>query len=89
MFDIYHSREYDGGMKVKTAVTLSQDLLESIALLPEPYQNRSMFLETAVWAYLARLRREAIHAHDIEIINRRSDYLNAEVMDALAYQDPL
>lgn len=48
-----------------------------------------MFLETAAWAYLARLRREAIHAHDIEIINRRSDYLNAEVMDALAYQVPL
>jgi metal-responsive CopG/Arc/MetJ family transcriptional regulator len=75
-------------MKIKTSLTLSQDLLQSIALLPEPYQNRSVFLETAAWAYLAQLRREAIHARDIEIINRRADYLNAEVMDALTYQVP-
>ena len=76
-------------MKVKTSVTLSENLLHAIAELPEPYQNRSIFLETAAWAYLSQLRREAIHARDIEIINRRADYLNAEVMDALAYQVPL
>ena len=76
-------------MKVKTSITLSEDLLEAIATLPEPFQNRSTFLEMAAWAYLSQLRREAIHARDIEIINRRADYLNAEVMDALTYQVPL
>ena len=76
-------------MKVKTSITLSEDLLEAIATLPEPFQNRSTFLETAAWAYLSQLRREAIHTRDIEIINRRADYLNAEVMDALTYQVPL
>lgn len=76
-------------MKVKTSVTLSQDLLEQIDTLPAPHYNRSAFLEMAAWAYLAQLRHEAQAAHDLEILNRRADYLNAEAADALLYQAPL
>ena len=73
-------------MKVKTSITLSEELLEQIDLLPTPHQNRSAFLETAAWVYIEQLRREEQAARDLEILNRRADYLNAEVADALQYQ---
>ena len=73
-------------MKVKTSITLSEELLEQIDLLSAQYQNRSVFLETAAWAYIEQLRREEQAARDLEILNRRADYLNAEVADALQYQ---
>jgi metal-responsive CopG/Arc/MetJ family transcriptional regulator len=76
-------------MKVKTSVTLSQELLNSISQLPEQYQNRSHFLEMAAWAYIDDLRRAERAARDVEIINQRADQLNEEVRDALTYQVPL
>ena len=79
---------YNGGMKVKTSVTLSQELLWQIDQLPETV-NRSAFLETAGWAYLELMRRAESDQRDLEIINGRVDYLNAETPDALLYQVPL
>ena len=73
-------------MKVKTSITLSEDLLEAIDQLPDQYHTRSSFLESAAWAFIGRLQRDEQARRDIEIINRRADRLNAEVMDALAYQ---
>jgi metal-responsive CopG/Arc/MetJ family transcriptional regulator len=81
-----YKREYGGGMKIKTSITLSQELLETIEHLPEHYGNRSLFLETAAWAYIRQLQRSEQAARDIEILNRRADYLNEEVNDALTYQ---
>ena len=62
---------------------------ELIAQLSEPYRNRSAFLEMAAWTFIEQFRRAQRNAKDIEIINRRADYLNAETMDALTYQVPL
>jgi len=80
-------------MKVKTSITLSGDLLrtidELIEQLSEHYHNRSAFFEMAAWAFIEQLRRAQRTAKDIEIINRRADYLNKETMDALTYQAPL
>jgi metal-responsive CopG/Arc/MetJ family transcriptional regulator len=76
-------------MKVKTSVTLSDALLEAIDALVEPPTNRSAFLEEAAWAYLKQRQRAEQTARDIEIINRRAEYLNQETMDALSYQAPL
>jgi len=76
-------------MKVKTSITLSEDLLQAIDQLPDQYRNHSNFLELAAWTYIAQLRRAEQARRDIEIINQRADYLNAEVMDALQYQVPL
>lgn len=73
-------------MKVKTSVTLSQELLDIIDELPEQYHNRSLFLETAAWAFIQQMRRAEAAARDLEILDRRADHLNAEVMDALDYQ---
>jgi hypothetical protein len=81
-----YKREYIGGMKIKTSITLSQELLETIEHLPEHYGNRSLFLETAAWAYIRQLQRAEQAAYDLEILNRRADYLNEEVADALSYQ---
>jgi hypothetical protein len=43
----------------------------------------------AAWTFIAQQRRAQRNAKDIEIINRRADYLNKETMDALTYQVPL
>ncbi len=76
-------------MKVKTSVTRSQDLLQTIDQVVNEHQNRSLFLETAAWDYIAKLRRAHQNERDLEILNRRAEYLNAEAADALAYQIPL
>jgi metal-responsive CopG/Arc/MetJ family transcriptional regulator len=76
-------------MKAKTSITLSQDLLDAIETLSPDYRNRSFFFETAAWAFIAQLRRAERSAHDLEILNRRSDYLNSELADVLEYQVPL
>ncbi len=75
-------------MKVKTSITLSDDLLASVDRLAEG-KNRSEFIETAVRAYVAAVLRREQDAHDLEIINRHADELNEEAIDALTYQIPL
>lgn len=75
-------------MKVKTSVTLTQKLLDEIAQLPT-YHNRSLFLETAAWAYLEQLSHEERERRDLEILNTRAEYLNAEMADVLLYQAQL
>jgi metal-responsive CopG/Arc/MetJ family transcriptional regulator len=76
-------------MKIKTSITLSQELLTTIDGMVDAAQNRSQFFETAAWEYIARLRRAALNQRDLEIIDRRADYLNSEIADVLAYQAPL
>jgi len=76
-------------MKVKTSITLSQELLRTIDTMVDESQNRSQFLETAAWEYIDKLRRAQLNQRDLEIINQRADYLNSEVADVLAYQVPL
>ena len=73
-------------MKIKTSITLSEDLVQSIDEFSGQFKNRSVFLETAAWAFIDQLQRAERDAQDLEIINRRADYLNEEVMDALGYQ---
>lgn len=76
-------------MKIKTSITLSEELLSTIDDMVDASQNRSQFLETAAWEYIGKLRRAQMNQRDIEIINQRADYLNSEVADVLAYQVPL
>ncbi|MBM4388191.1 MAG: ribbon-helix-helix protein, CopG family [Deltaproteobacteria bacterium] len=72
-------------MKVKTSITLSRDLLETIDERTR-HKNRSDFIETALWEYIARIVREEQNKRDINIINKRSKYLNKEAEDVLSYQ---
>lgn len=73
-------------MKIKTSITVSQELLTVLEEYIGAEQSRSLFLEQAAWEYIAKLRRAQRNARDFEIINRRADFLNAEVHDALSCQ---
>lgn len=77
-------------MKVKTSITLSDKLLEAIdERARQQKKTRSDFIEVAAWAFIAQLIRDEQNARDLEIINRRADFLNQEASDVLEYQAPL
>ena len=73
-------------MKVKTSISLSENLLTTIDQFASEYKNRSTFLETAAWAFIESMRRAERDRRDMEIINQRADSLNGEAMDVLGYQ---
>ena len=53
-------------MKIKTSITLSQELFNTIDDLPDQYGNRSLFLETAAWTFIRQLRRAEQAARDLQ-----------------------
>jgi metal-responsive CopG/Arc/MetJ family transcriptional regulator len=73
-------------MKVKTSITLSEDLLKAIDQRASSDRTRSEFIEMALRAFIAQLIRDEQDARDLGIINQRADYLNQEAADVLAYQ---
>jgi metal-responsive CopG/Arc/MetJ family transcriptional regulator len=73
-------------MKVKTSISLSENLLTTIDQFADEYKNRSTFLETAAWAFIESMKRAERDRRDMEIIDQRADALNAEAMDVLGYQ---
>jgi metal-responsive CopG/Arc/MetJ family transcriptional regulator len=73
-------------MKIKTSITLSEDLLHAVDEQTGIHKNRSEFIEAALWAFITQLRRAEQNAHDLRIINQRADYLNQEAADVLEYQ---
>ncbi len=73
-------------MKVKTSITLSEDVLAAVDQLSGKHQNRSEFIEAAVRAFIADLERQQRNKRDLEIINRRADALNEEARDVLSFQ---
>ena len=87
--DRYHIWGYVGGMKVKTSVTLSDELLKAIDLHIGAYRSRSEFLEIAARKFIAKLVQKEAEKRDLEIINKLSDSLNAEAEDVLSYQVPI
>jgi len=60
-------------MKIKTSITLSEEILEAIDLHIGEYRSRSEFLETAVRQFIGQLAREKAERRDLEIINRDAD----------------
>lgn len=80
------SRWYISGMKVKTSITISDDLLHEIDRCSDDFRSRSNFLETAARGLLRELARREAERGDLDIIDRRADALNAEAEDVLAYQ---
>ena len=78
--------EYVGSMKIKTSITLAEDLLKVIDEQSGPHKNRSDFIEKAVRAYVAQVMRDRQNARDLDIINRQADRLNQEAEDVLTYQ---
>jgi metal-responsive CopG/Arc/MetJ family transcriptional regulator len=76
-------------MKAKTSVTLSKEVLKAVDRLAGSKNSRSAVIEAAVRNYLKERERAFIYAHDLEILNRAADRLNAEALDTLKDQaDP-
>ncbi len=73
-------------MKIKTSVTLAEDLVKVIDEQAGPHKSRSDFIEKAVRAYVVQVMRERQNARDLEIINEQADRLNQEAKDVLTYQ---
>jgi hypothetical protein len=72
-------------MKVKTSVTLSPGVL-ALTDRHAKEQNRSVFVDEAVEAYVSYLSRQLRDRKDEEIIDAAADRLKEEAMDALDYQ---
>ena len=73
-------------MKVKTSVTLSEELLQAISAETSS-DNRSAFIETATWEYLELRRKRVRDRREMELISANADLLNGEARDALEFQD--
>jgi len=73
-------------MKIKTSITLSNEVLKDIDLYIGAYRSRSEFIETATRKFLAHLAHKKAERRDLELINRDLDSLNAEAEDVLTYQ---
>jgi metal-responsive CopG/Arc/MetJ family transcriptional regulator len=71
-------------VKVKTSITLPDDLLKAIDLAAS---NRSSFLERAAREYLSMTAKARWEERDAAILNAQAESLNREALDVLEYQD--
>ena len=74
------------GMRVKTSVTLSEELVRALADQVEP-RNRSAFIEEASWSYLRTLRRAECDRRELAALNAHAEELNREARDVLEFED--
>jgi metal-responsive CopG/Arc/MetJ family transcriptional regulator len=73
-------------MKVKTSITLSEDLIQSIDAFSGGQTNRSELIEKALRDYLDREVRMKRDLEDLAILNKKAGKLNREAEDVLSYQ---
>ena len=73
-------------MRVKTSITLPEDLLRSLDRAVGGLTNRSRAIEQAVRDMLEAKARAERDARDVELINKHADRLNDEAADVLDYQ---
>ena len=79
--------EYNGSMKVKTSITLSEDVLKRVQRVSRKAgENRSETIERLLRESLAARARHAADQRELDLINRHADTLNAEAADVLDYQ---
>jgi len=73
-------------MRVKTSVTLSEELLAQMDRVGGGKVNRSEFLERAAWSELAMMKRRHRENRDRRILDRAAADLNREALDVLEFQ---
>ena len=73
-------------MKVKTSITLSEDLIAQLDKLAGEIGSRSTVLELALREFLINRKRRKRDARDLRILNTRAAELNREAQDVLEYQ---
>ncbi len=84
--DISEVVEYKSSMKIKTSITLSEDIVTAIDAILGESMNRSALIEVALRAYLAQKAKESREDKDLKILNKNSERLNREAEDVLSYQ---
>ena len=72
-------------MKVKTSVTLSEELLRDIDRSVAGGRSRSQFIERAVSDYIRRRERDARRTREIELLNAIADGTLGEPPDVEDY----
>ncbi len=74
-------------MKIKTSITLSQDLLREVDARVEAQQrSRSEFIEEALRAFLVQADRRALQLREAALLRKHARALNAEMAEILEFQ---
>lgn len=74
-------------MKIKTSITLSQDLLRRADARAKARQwSRSEFIEQAVRAFLTHTDRMALQTREAALLRKHARSLNAEMAEVLEFQ---
>jgi metal-responsive CopG/Arc/MetJ family transcriptional regulator len=73
-------------MKVKTPITLSEDLLKAAGGSEGRHKNRSEFIEDAARDFVRDTTCRQHDATDLEIMNQHASSLNRGAADVLTYQ---
>ena len=73
-------------MKIKTSITLSEEVLLEIDQISGESRNRSAFIEIAIRDFLKKRAKKIRDDRDLDILNRNSKRLNREAEDVLSYQ---
>lgn len=73
-------------MKVKTSLTLSEDLLQELDRLAGKEDSRSSFIERILRNFVDQRAQRRRLARDVAAINEHATELNSEMSDALSFQ---
>ena len=73
-------------MKLKTSLTLSEDLVAKLDRLAGPHVSRSSFVENILRDFVEGRAQARRNAREVAEINRHAAKLNAEMKDALSFQ---
>ncbi len=73
-------------MKLKTSLTLSEDLVTKLDRMAGPKVSRSAFIEKVLRDFVEGRTQALREAREVAAINRHAAKLNAEMKDALSFQ---
>ena len=73
-------------MKLKTSITLEEDVVAAVVAAAHPGENRSQAIERLLRESLAARAQAEIDARERSIIDAHADELNQEALDVLGYQ---
>ena len=76
-------------MKLKTSVTLSEDIVKRLDRAARKGENRSQAIERLLRERLSAEARKATDLKDLALIDQHAAELNAEAEDVLTYQADL
>ncbi len=73
-------------MKLKTSITLSEDVVKQLDVIAASGESRSEVIERMLREGLAERARLERDARDLELINENAEELNKEAEDVLSFQ---